>query len=182
MVNKGQTVSLVLSNGQPPSSVIMVPDFRNKSWPTPLWASAQNINLIIKEDSKSVFPYGVIAAQQPGADTEITPDSSLEVTVSRRKVEGEEKTYHLHYEMPQGKNASPPWLEGEEKPYSTCIFAARQNASRVRVVLITEAGELDVMNEMQQPGSKIDLEIPYAQAATVRVLVDGVLVREREIQ
>lgn len=160
MVNKGQTVSLVLSNGQPPSSVIMVPDFRNKKLAdATLWASAQNINLIIKEDSKSVFPYGVIAAQQPGADTEITPDSSLEVTVSRRKVEGEEKTYHLHYEMPQGKNAS-----------------------RVRVVLITEAGELDVMNEMQQPGSKIDLEIPYAQAATVRVLVDGVLVREREIQ
>lgn len=160
MVNKGQTVSLVLSNGQPPSSVIMVPDFRNKKLAdATLWASAQNINLIIKEDNNSVFPYGVIAAQRPGADTEITPDSSLEVTVSRRKVEGEEKTYHLHYEMPQGKNAS-----------------------RVRVVLITQAGELDVMNEMQQPGSKIDLEIPYAQSATVRVLVDGVLVREREVQ
>ena len=86
------------------------------------------------------------------------PGSNLEVTVSRRQVEGEEKVYHLHYEMPQGKNAS-----------------------RVRVLLIDELGEREMMNEMQQPGSKIDVEIPYSGKATVRISVDGVLVREREV-
>jgi len=80
------------------------------------------------------------------------------VIVSRREVADNEKTYHLHYEMPQGKNAS-----------------------RVRVVLEDETGENEILNETKQPGSKIDLEIPYSGKATVRVFTDGILVREREV-
>ena len=159
MVEKGQGIDLVISNGQPPSSVVLVPNFKNKKLSeATLWASAQNIDLIIKEDPDSVFPNGTIAAQNPEGDSQITPGSNLEVTVSRRQVEGEEKVYHLHYEMPQGKNAS-----------------------RVRVLLIDELGEREMMNDMQQPGSKIDVEIPYSGKATVRISVDGVLVREREV-
>ena len=160
MVEKGQGIDLVISNGQPPSSVVLVPNFKNKKLSeATLWASAQNIDLIIKEDPDSVFPNGTIAAQNPEGDSQMTPGSNLEVTVSRRQVEGEEKVYHLHYEMPQGKNAS-----------------------RVRVLLIDELGEREMMNDMQQPGSKIDVEIPYSGKATVRISVDGVLVREREVQ
>lgn len=161
MVNKGEKVTLVLSNGKPPASVIMVPDFRNKKLAeATLWASMQNIDLTVKEDPKSAFPAGVIASQIPAGDTQISAGSSVEVTVSRRKADGDEKIYHLHYEMPQGKNAA-----------------------RVRVLVITdEDDELEMMNEMQQPGSKIDLEIPHAGHATIRVLVDGVLVREREVE
>lgn len=160
MVEKGQGIDLVISNGQPPSSVVLVPNFKNKKLAdATLWASAQNIDLIIKEDPSSVFPNGTIAAQNPEGDSQMTPGSNLEVTVSRRQVEGEEKVYHLHYEMPQGKNAS-----------------------RVRILLIDELGEREMMNDMQQPGSKIDVEIPYSGKATVRISVDGVLVREREVQ
>lgn len=159
MVGKGQGIDLVISNGQPPSSVVLVPNFKNKKLSeATLWASAQNIDLIIKEDPDSVFPNGTIAAQNPEGDSQMTPGSNLEVTVSRRQVEGDEKVYHLHYEMPQGKNAS-----------------------RVRVLLIDELGEREMMNDMQQPGSKIDVEIPYSGKATVRISVDGVLVREREV-
>lgn len=159
MVEKGQGIDLVISNGQPPSSVVLVPNFKNKKLSeATLWASAQNIDLIIKEDPDSVFPNGTIAAQNPEGDSQMTPGSNLEVTVSRRQVEGDEKVYHLHYEMPQGKNAS-----------------------RVRVLLIDELGEREMMNDMQQPGSKIDVEIPYSGKATVRISVDGVLVREREV-
>ena len=159
MVEKGQGIDLVISNGQPPSSVVLVPNFKNKKLSeATLWASAQNIDLIIKEDPDSVFPNGTIAAQNPEGDSQMTPGSNLEVTVSRRQVEGEEKVYHLHYEMPQGKNAS-----------------------RVRVLLIDELGEREMMNDMQQPGSNIDVEIPYSGKATVRISVDGVLVREREV-
>lgn len=159
MVEKGQGIDLVISNGQPPASVVLVPNFKNKKLSeATLWASAQNIDLIIKEDPDSVFPNGTIAAQNPEGDSQMTPGSNLEVTVSRRQVEGDEKVYHLHYEMPQGKNAS-----------------------RVRVLLIDELGEREMMNDMQQPGSKIDVEIPYSGKATVRISVDGVLVREREV-
>lgn len=159
MIQKGEKVSLVISEGQPPASVILAPNFKGKKLAeATLWASAQNINLIIKEDRDSMFRNGTIAAQRPAADNQIAPGGNLEVTVSRRPVSDDEKVYHLHYEMPQGKNAS-----------------------HVRVVLEDETGENEVLNESKQPGSKIDLEIPYAGTATLRIFTDGVLVREREI-
>lgn len=160
MLTRGDKVTLTLSNGQPPASVILVPDFRNKKLAeSTLWASTQNINLIVKEDDKSPFPYGVIASQKPLADSQMAPGSNLEIVVSRRPASDDEKTYHLHYELPQGKKAM-----------------------RIRVVLIDKNGEREVINEPKQPGSKIDLEIPYSGAATFRILSDGILVREREIQ
>ena len=159
MVQKGEKVSLTLSNGAPPSSVVLVPNFKSKKLAVAtVWASSQNINLIIREDKDSVFPNGTIAEQRPAADTQIAPGTNVEVIVSRREVADNEKTYHLHYEMPQGKNAS-----------------------RVRVVLEDETGESEILNETKQPGSKIDLEIPYSGKATVRVFTDGILVREREV-
>ncbi len=160
MVQKGSKVALVLSNGAPPASVVLVPNFKSKKLAeATLWASSQNINLIIKEDASSVFPNGTIAEQRPAADSQVAPGTNLEVIVSRRETAEDEKTYHLHYEMPQGKNAS-----------------------RVRVLLEDALGEREILNETKQPGSKIDLEIPYANTATIRVFVDGILVRERELQ
>lgn len=159
MVQKGEPVALTISNGQPPASVILVPNFRSKKLAeATLWASAQNINLIIKEDHNSVFRNGTIATQHPAADSQIAPGTNLEVTVSRRPITDDEKTYHLHYEMPQGKKAS-----------------------HVRIVLEDETGETEILSESKQPGSKIDMEIPYAGQAILRIFTDGVLVREREI-
>lgn len=160
MVQKGEKVSLVLSNGAPPASVVLVPNFKSKKLAeATLWASSQNINLIIKEDASSVFPNGTIAEQRPAADSQIAPGTNLEVIVSRRQTANDEKTYHLHYEMLQGKNAS-----------------------RVRVTVEDATGDNEILNETKQPGSKIDLEIPYTDQAAVRVFVDGILVRERELQ
>ena len=160
MLTRGDKVVLTLSNGQPPASVILVPDFRNKKLAAAtLWASTQNMNLIVKEDAKSPFPYGTIAAQSPSADSQVAPGSRLEIIVSRREASDDEKTYHLHYELPQGKKQM-----------------------RIRIVMTDDNGEREVINESKQPGSKIDLEIPYSGKATFRILSDGILVREREIQ
>ncbi len=160
LVQKGEKVSLVLSNGQPPSSVVLVPNFKSKKLAeATLWASSQNINLVIKEDPVSVFRNGTIAAQRPEADSQISPGANFEVTVSRRPISDDEKTYHLHYELPQGKNMN-----------------------RMRVTLEDATGETEILNEEKQPGSKIDLEIPYSGHATIRIFTDGVLVREREVQ
>ncbi len=160
MLTRGDKVTLTLSNGQPPASVILVPDFRNKKLAeATLWASQQNMNLVVKEDASSPFPYGTIAEQTPEADSEVAPGSSVEVIVSRREASEDEKMYHLHYELPQGKKAM-----------------------RIRVMMKDDNGEREVINETRQPGSKIDLEIPYSGSATFRILSDGILVREREIQ
>lgn len=160
MLTRGDKVVLTLSNGQPPASVILVPDFRNKKLAeATLWASTQNMNLIVKEDDKSPFPYGTIASQNPSADSQIAPGTNVEIIVSRREASEDEKTYHLHYELPQGKKQM-----------------------RIRIVMVDANGEREVINESKQPGSKIDLEIPYSGKATFRILSDGILVREREIQ
>lgn len=160
LVQKGEKVSLVLSNGEPPSSVVLVPNFKSKKLAeATLWASAQNINLIIKEDTDSVFRNGTIAAQRPAADSQISPGENLEIVVSRRPISDDEKTYHLHYELPQGKNLS-----------------------RMRITLEDATGETEILNESKQPGSKIDLEIPYSGHATIRIFTDGILVREREVE
>lgn len=160
MVQKGTSVTLVSSNGMPPASVILVPGFKGqKLAKATLWASKQDINLIIKEDPDSIYPNGIIAEQSPKADSQIPPGSNVEVTVSRRATADDEKSYHLHYELPQGKKEST-----------------------VRVTIADATGETDVLNETHQPGSKIDMEIPFTAFATVRVFVDGVLVREREVK
>ena len=79
--------------------------------------------------------------------------------VSRRPASDDEKMYHLHYQLPQGRKDM-----------------------RIRVLLIDNNGEREVINESRAPGSKIDLEIPYSGTATFRILSDGILVREREIR
>ncbi len=160
MVQKGAGVTLISSNGVPPASVVLVPNFKSKKLAeATLWASNQDINLIIKEDPSSVFPNGVISEQSPKADSQVSPKSTVQVVVSRRATADDEKSYHLHYELPQGKKDS-----------------------LVRVSVEDVTGMSDVLSETKQPGSKIDLEIPYTSYATVRVFVDGVLVREREVK
>lgn len=160
MVQKGTNVTLVSSNGKPPASVILIPSFKGKKLAeATLWASHQDVNLIIKEDPQSAFPNGVIATQTPRADSQVAPGSNVEVTVSRRATAEDEKSYHLHYELPQGKKDSV-----------------------VRVMVEDVTGEMEVLNQTKQPGSKIDLEIPFTSFATVRVYVDNILVREREVK
>lgn len=160
MLTRGDKVNLIISDGQPPSSVVLVPDFRNKKLAqATLWASQQSINLIVKEDPESPFSYGMIASQNPAPDSTVAPNSNLEIVVSRRPASDDEKVYHLHYELPQARKAM-----------------------RIRIVVIDANGEREIINENRQPGSKIDLEIPYSGAATFRILSDGILVRERETQ
>ena len=160
MMPRAGKVVLTLSDGEPPASVILVPDFRNKKLSAAtLWASQQNVDLIVEEDPVSPFPYGMIASQTPAADSEIALGTHLKVIVSRRPASEDEKMYHLHYELPQGKKTV-----------------------RVRIMMTDNNGEREVINESKQPGSKIDLEIPYSGHATFRILSDGILVREREIE
>lgn len=159
-LNKGQAVNLVISSGLPPSDLILVPDFRHKKLAdVNLWASTENMQVEIKEDKDSPFPNGTITQQKPAPDSEVEPQSTITVVVSTRPVQENEKVHHIHYELPQGKNDN-----------------------RVKIILQDSLGEREILNETKQPGSKIDLNVPYGGMATFRIYVDGILVREKEMK
>ena len=157
---KDSEVNLVISGGNPPAAVLLMPDFRQKKIAdVNLWASDANISVIITEDNDSPFPNGAIIKQAPLPDSEITPDSAIEITVSARPLAEGDKLYRIYYELPQGKNAN-----------------------RVKIVVQDELGEREILNEVRQPGSKIDLDVPYGFGAAFRIYVDGILVREKEMK
>ncbi|MCL2888579.1 MAG: PASTA domain-containing protein [Elusimicrobia bacterium] len=156
---KGSVVTLVVSNGPPPQNVMLMPSFRmQKLTDISAWATANDINLNVTEDASSAFPNGVITDQSPAADMQVNKGDTVNVIVSRRPVSADEKSYRLHYEMAQGKNQS-----------------------NVRITLVNSDGtEKDILNEMKDPGSKIDMDIPYGNSTAFRIYINGILVRERE--
>lgn len=160
LLTKGDAVNVVVSSGQPPSTMHLMPDFRQKKLSdVNLWASDNEIEIKITQDKDSLFPNGTIVKQSPEPDSEVAPKSSIEVTVSARPQSDDEKLHRVHYELPQGKNPS-----------------------RVKIVVIDDIGEREILNEMKQPGSKVDITVPYGGEATFRVFVDGILVREKEMK
>lgn len=160
LVVKGEKIDLVVSNGAPNSGTILVPDFRHKKFAEASnWASNNNIEISVTEDPSSFFPSGTILSQRPQADAELRTGDTLEITISSNKEVMGEKLHRIHYELPQGKNDN-----------------------RVRIILIDNLGEKEILNEFKQAGSKIDLNIPYGGEATVRIYVDGILVRQKELK
>lgn len=160
ILGKGDSLNLVISNGEPPSSMRLMPDFRQKKIAdVNRWASDANINISLTEDAESLFPNGTVIAQTPAPDAEVAPNANIAITISARPETEGEKTLRIYYELPQGKNDN-----------------------RVRVVLLDSIGEREILNEVKQPGSKIDLTVPYGGDASFRIYVDGILVREKELK
>ena len=160
LVVKGETVNLVVSNGAPDSGIIVVPDFRHKKFAEASnWASSKNLEISITEDPESFFPSGTVLEQTPAPDAQIAAGGTLQITISSNKEVDGSKLHHIHYELPQGKNDN-----------------------RVRIILIDALGEKEILNEMKQAGSKIDINVPYGGEATVRIYIDGILVRQKELK
>lgn len=160
LVVKGEKIDLVVSNGTPNGGTILVPDFRHKKFAEASnWASSNNIEITVTEDPESFFPSGTVLSQKPEMDEEIKTGGTLKLTISSNKEVMGEKLHRIYYELPQGKNDN-----------------------RVRIIVIDNLGEKEILNEYKQAGSKIDLNIPYGGEATVRIYVDGILVRQKELK
>lgn len=160
-VSKNTMVQVVVSAGEPPAGIVMMPDFRQKkSDEAQQWAASNSVQLSISEDPGSLFPGGTVIDQDPQPDTVVSPDSEVTLTVSARKGEGgSEKEFRVHYEVSQS---------GAQR--------------HIRVVALGKNGEREVFNGLRDPGSKIDLSVPYAGAEKVRIFVNGILVEERPIK
>lgn len=161
-VSKNTMVQVAVSDGLPPAGIVMLPDFRQKkSDEAQQWASQSNVSLTLLEDSASLFPAGTIIDQAPAPDTVVAADSKITLTVSSRKgaASASEKEFRVHYEVSQS---------GAQR--------------HIRVVALGTSGDREIFNGLRDPGSKIDLSVPYGGAVKIRIFVNGILVEERPVK
>lgn len=161
---KNSLVNVVVSAGNPPAEVKLMPDFRQKTLSDAKeWASVNSINLQAKEDNASIFPDNTIIAQDPAPDALIPAGQSVFVTVSRKagsaKAQSRESVHHIQYRVADGG--------GQQK--------------KVKITLTDSAGEKEVFNGLRMPGAEIDLTSPRRGPAMVRIFINGTLVDEREM-
>ena len=161
-VSKNTMVQVVVAAGIPPAGIVLMPDFRQrKIAETYQWASDNKLEVKTIEDAGSLFPGGMVIDQSPPADTVVSPESQITLTVSSRKSTAgqEEKEFHINYEVSQS---------GSQR--------------HIRIVAVSKQGDREIFNGLREPGSKIDMAVPYGGADKVRIFVNGILVEEREVK
>lgn len=160
-VSKNAMVQVAVSAGLPPAGIVMMPDFRQKkSDEAQQWASQYNVPLALNEDSSSLFPGGTIIDQHPLPDVVVSAGGKVTLTVSSRKGSASsEKEFRVHYEVSQS---------GSQR--------------HIRVVALGKSGDREIFNGLRDPGSKIDLSVPYGGAEKIRIFVNGILVEERPVR
>ena len=159
-VSKNAMVQIVVSAGIPPSGIILMPDFKQKKVDKVYkWASDNNFTVIVTEDIASLFPQGTVLEQNPWADIIVNDNTEITLTVSGRKMAanpGEE--YFIHYEISQS---------GSQR--------------HIRIVAIGQDGDKEVFNGFRDPGTKIDLTVPYEGIEKIRIFVNGIMIEERRL-
>ncbi|MDD2804112.1 MAG: PASTA domain-containing protein [Elusimicrobiales bacterium] len=160
-VSKNTMVEVVVSAGNPPAGIIMLPDFRQKkSDEAQQWAAQSGVTLRLTEDAGSLFPGGTIIDQDPAPDTVVAAGGKVSLTVSSRKsAGGAEREFRVHFEVPQS---------GSQR--------------HIRVVALGKSGDREIFNGLRDPGTKIDLSVPYAGAEKIRIFMNGILVEERPVK
>ncbi|MHB0995916.1 MAG: PASTA domain-containing protein [Elusimicrobiales bacterium] len=160
-VSKNAMVQVAVSAGLPPAGIVMMPDFRQKkSDEAQQWASLNSVTLSMTEDASSLFPGGTIIDQDPLPDTVVGGGARVTLTVSSRKGSASsEKEFRVHYEVSQS---------GSQR--------------HIRIMALGKSGDREIFNGLRDPGSKIDLSVPYGGAEKIRIFVNGILVEERPVK
>lgn len=161
-VPRNTMVQTVVAAGVPPAGIVLMPDFRQKKIDeTYQWAADNKVEVKLIDDASSLFPGGTVIDQVPTADTVVPDGSPVTLTVSaRRSAAGQDdREFHIRYEVSQS---------GSQR--------------HIRIVAVRKQGDREIFNGLREPGSKIDLAVPYGGADKVRIFVNGILVEEREVK
>lgn len=160
-VAKGSMVNLIVSAGAPPSGIILMPDFRQKKIDIfEKWAADNALKYERVDDSNSVFPKDTIIDQSPESDTVVSADAKIRITVSaRNSPEAADKEFQIKYQVSQS---------GSQR--------------HIRIVALSKTGDRELFNGLRDPGSRVELSLPYGSAEKIRIFVNGILVEERQIK
>ena len=158
VVSKNALVNLILSDGPPGSDVLLVPDFIGKTLPeVKSWAASHQIPVSVREEADITKQSGEILMQAPVADSPLHLGDALTVVANTGVISSNGP--HVHYEVPQGASDRD-----------------------IRILVIDGNGEREVFRQAQAPGSKIDFPVNVKGRARARVLVNGILVEEQDLQ
>ena len=162
-VARNSAVSLVISEGAPPSGVVLMPDFLRKNvTEAQAWAGQQNFSITINQDFSSLFPTGVILSQTPDADTVLSSATAIVITISAKPsgqaLSSSPQANTFHYDVPQGAGDS-----------------------LVRIVAVDKYGEHEIFNGLRKPGTKIDVPLNESGKAQIRIFLNGILVEEKDL-
>lgn len=158
-VERNSIVNVVVSAGAPPEGIVLMPDFSRKNVAEAAqWAQSVGASLTVAKDPASLFPNGTVIAQQPAADSVVAAGAPVQVTISARAGGQEASLSNFHYQVPQGSSES-----------------------LVRILLVDQHGERELFNGLRAPGSRIELTVPEAEQARVKIFLNGILVEERRL-
>lgn len=160
-VPKNTMVQIVVSAGNPPSGIVLMPDFKQKKIDEAYdWSTKTGYKINVNDDENSLFSYGTVIEQEPAPDFVVSEDTKITITMSARKsVPDLDKEFQVHYEVSQS---------GSQR--------------HIRIVAVGATGDREIFNGLRDPGSKIDLTLPYGSAVKIRIFVNGVLVEERPVK
>lgn len=160
-VERNSLVNVVVSAGTPPEEIVLMPDFLRKNLAeASKWASEVSVPLAITKDAGSLFPHGTILAQDPASDAVVDEETKVKLTISARPSDAKDSASmtNLQYQVPQGSAQS-----------------------LVRIVLTDAQGDRELFNGLRGPGTKINLSVPQAGRARVKIILNGILVEERDL-
>jgi serine/threonine-protein kinase len=152
-------INLTISQGPPPASFTMMPDFVGKDINfARRWAEENNITCFTFDTSNENFPLNVVVEQKPPPDSIVTDKTILRLWVNTTIPTKKIYTYFT-YTLPLGKKEM-----------------------KVKLIMIDEHGETVLFERKEPGGTKITVPIRKPKGkAKLRFFIDDVLVEEKEI-
>jgi serine/threonine-protein kinase len=156
-VDKDAVINLVISDGIPPEGTLLMPDFVGKKGTAAKeWAVKESITAEMKsEPSAAVLPGNVIR-QRPEADTDISNFESV--------------TFYVAAEA-----------QSEKSLNETVFNYSMPNAGgskRIRLVLVDDNGEKNILNAVRKPGTKISIPLQIKGNAVIKVYINKVFIED----
>jgi len=156
-VDKDAVINFIISDGQPPEGTMLMPAFEGaKGADARAWAVKSGITVEMKsETSSSVMPGNVIR-QYPESDSDLSKFDSV-----------------IFYIAAEAK---------AEKPASEIVFnytlPGLGGSKRIRLVLVDDNGEKDILNAVRKPKEKISIPLQTNGDAVVKVYINKIFIED----
>ncbi|MFH1783552.1 MAG: PASTA domain-containing protein [bacterium] len=158
-VEKGTPVSLLISKGLTKHGALMPDLIGEKVTHAEMIVNAMGLSIKgIRTQINEDLAENTIIEQTPAPNTIVGLNDTVSFLITIRKETIPSHVKEIYFEVSQGL------LD-----------------RHVRIVVVDEVNEREVYNKMQEPGSKIDIDVPVKGKAISYIYVNEVLVSEQEL-